>query len=196
MEPRAKVFMTLQEETMKRLASFLVGLALLSGCSASHMLHVEKKPLIEATQADATLVILRDSGLGFAVAISNYLNTALIGETKGHTYFVTKVPAGRHYVVGKSENTAVAYLDFEPGKIYYLRQDIWMGVLRARTGYSPLTADEAAKAIESCEFWRLDPANPGEPLDAGSFEEAKEDWDKGVKKDPEGYKALLEYKGF
>lgn len=180
---------------MRKLATCMLCLALLSGCAASHMLSVEQKPQIEAPNDAATLVIIRYTALGGAMAIGNYLDQKMIGETKGYTYFVTKVPPGPHWVVATSENTAVARFDFQPGKVYILRQDIWMGFWRARTGYSPMTLEEAKVAIADCEHWKLDPNNPGEDLDEATFQAAKDGWEQGVKDDPEGYKALLEYKG-
>ncbi len=181
---------------MRTLLVCLLSLVALSGCAAGHMLERGTSPTLAASPESANLVIIRDTRLGFAIAVWNYLDEKMIGETKGGTYFVTKVKPGPHWVVASSENTLALRFDFEPGKTYYLRQDIWMGVWRARAGFTPLDPKEAKEAIESCTYWELDPGNPGEDIDAELLKQAIADYEDGIKNDPEAYKAALEYKGY
>ena len=103
---------------MKRLLILSICLILLSGCAATSMVAPDRKPDLAPRTDMATLVIIRDTSFGFAIVFWNYLDGKLIGETKGKTYFVTRVKPGPHYVVVATENAAVAHLNFEPGKIY------------------------------------------------------------------------------
>lgn len=166
------------------------------GCAATHMLVTEKKPDLSSDPNAATLVIIRDVFLGRAIAVWNYVDGKLIGETKGYTYFITKVKPGKHYVIAESENVTTVQIDFKPNKKYYLRQDIWMGMWRARTGYSVYSSDEAAVAMGKCEFWEYDKNNPGEDLPKEKYEQAIKDYEIGLKNDPKGYKPFLEYPGY
>jgi hypothetical protein len=145
----------------------------------------------------ATLVIIRDTSFGFAIVFWNYLDGKLIGETKGKTYFVTRVKPGPHYVVVATENTAVAHLDFQPGKTYYLREGVLMGLWRARTsGFSPMTQQEAVEAMKSCTYMEYDPKRGGEDMDPKLYQQAIADYHTEVKQNPAGFKDMLEYKGY
>ena len=168
-----------------------------SGCAASHMVTREQGPELSPHPDNATVVIIRDTFFGGAIVIWNYLDGKLIGETKGNTYFVTQVPPGPHYLVSATENTGVAHFDFKPGRIYYLRQGITMGLWRARTtGYYPMTPQEAADSIKGCTYWEYDPSLGGEDMEPGLYKKAIEEYETGIKENPEGYKEILAYEGY
>jgi len=182
---------------MRRLLILSICLILLSGCAATSMIAPDRKPDLTPQMNTATLVIVRDTFMGTAIVFWNYLDGKLIGETKGKTYFVTRVKPGPRYVVVTTENTAVAHLDFRPGKIYYLREGVLMGWWRARTsGFSPLTPQEATEAMNSCTYMELDPTKAGEDMDPKLYQQAIADYKTEIKQNPEGFKAMLEYKGY
>lgn len=181
---------------MKRITFIIICCVLLSGCATTNMLKPEKPPELAATSDSALLVIIRDTWMGGLVAFQNYLDGEFIGETTGNTYFVTQVPPGEHYIVSKTENTGVANLNFETGKHYYLRQGVTVGWMRARTsGFFPMTSEEAKKAIQGCEYLQLDTSKSVPDMDPALYQKAVDEYNAGVKDDPEGYKELLEYKG-
>ncbi len=181
---------------MRRSIFILVCITLLAGCSTSQMLRPEKPPVLEADSDKALLVIVRDAWIGSAIVFWNYLDGKFIGETQGKTYFVTQVSPGNHYVVGATENTAVAQFDFQPGKKYFLRQGVTMGLWRARTsGYYPMAAAEAQKVMQSLTYLQLDATKSFPDMDPALYKKAIDEYRTGVKENPEGYKELLEYKG-
>jgi len=181
---------------MKKFALAAICIFLLTGCATGNMVIRDTKPEISVKPDSATLVIIRDTSLGFAIVFWNYLDGKLIGETKGKSYFATDVMPGKHYVVVTTENTAVAHLDFQPGKIYYLREGVIMGVWRARTnGFEPLTHDQAMESIKACKYLELDASKVAEDLDPQLYKKAIEEYHLEVKQNPEGFKAILEYKG-
>lgn len=181
---------------MKKLLAVVILSYLFTGCAATHMQVVQEKKSLKVGD-QAALVIVRDVFLGNAVAVWNYLDGKLIGETKGNTFFITMVTPGKHYVVSESENVTVVQIDFKPGKAYYLRQDIWMGFWRANAGYSVLSQAEAVKAMKECEYWMYDrDNNPGENIDPAKYAQAIKDYHIDVKKNPAGYKPFLEYEGY
>jgi hypothetical protein len=181
---------------MKKLFSIIFLSQFFIGCAATHMLVTEKKPELSADPNAATLIIIRDMFLGKGIVVWNYVDGKLIGETKGYTYFISKVQPGKHYLIAESENVTTVQMDFKPNKNYYLRQDIWMGIMRARTGYSVYNPDEAAAAMKKCEFWEYDKNNPGEDLPKEKYEQAIKDYEKDLKKDPKGYQPFLEHPGY
>ena len=180
---------------MKKILLIFLLLFFLGGCSAAHMVAVDKKPDFTSGN-DATLVIVRDIFAGKAITVWNYLDGKLIGETKGYTYFIANVSPGLHYVVSESENNTVVQMDFKAGKVYFLRQDIWMGWWRANAGYSVLNKEEALEAIKDCEYWEYDKSNPGEDMNQSEYDQAIKDYHIDVKDKPEEYKPFLEYPGY
>lgn len=169
---------------------------MLSGCATTQMLKPEQPPALAPASDSALLVIVRDAWIGSAVVFWNYLDGKFIGETMGKTYFVTQVPPGEHYIVGTSENSAIAHFDFQAGKKYFLRQGVTMGVWRARTsGYHPMTAKEAQEAVQSLTYLQLDTSKEFPDMEPALYKKAIEEYHAGVKEDPEGYKSLLDYKG-
>ncbi len=181
---------------MRRVLLMTVCIVWLAGCSTTQMLRPEKPPELAAKPDSALLVIVRDAWIGNAIVFWNYLDGKFIGETKGKTYFVTQVPAGDHYVVGTTENTAVAQFDFQPGRKYFLRQGVSMGLWRARTsGFHPMTAAEAQQAIQGLTYLQLDTTKEFPDMDPALYKQAVDEYHTGIKENPEGYKDLLEYRG-
>ncbi|HYA15425.1 MAG TPA: hypothetical protein VEF33_13905 [Syntrophales bacterium] len=183
---------------MKKLLLLAVCIFLLSGCyGASYMLAPDRKPDLTPRKKMATLVIIRDQHYGWPAVFLHYLDGKFIGDTKGKTYFVTPVEPGPHYVVVVTENAAVAYLKFEPGKIYYIHECVIVGHWRARTcGFNPLTPEQARESMKECTYWERDPAKGGEDMDPNSYQQVIADYQAEVKQNPKGFKAMLEYKGY
>jgi hypothetical protein len=130
-----KTSMSAAKSVFKKLlysALFLMPLVLTACGGPKHMITMDVKPAIAPKPDKAVLVIARTTSIGFAVTIENYLDKKLIGQTKGKSYFMTDVQPGQHYVMGHAENWATARINFEAGKIYFLNQDIRMGVWTER----------------------------------------------------------------
>jgi len=181
---------------MKRIVLMMVCIALVTGCATTQMLKPDQPPELAANPDTALLVIVRDAFIGSAIVFWNYLDGKFIGETKGKTYFLTHVPPGEHYVVAATENTGIAHLNFEAGKRYFLRQGIAMGLWRARTsGFYPMTAEDAQKSIRNCTYLELDPSKPFPDMEPALYQKAIDEYEADVKKNPGGYKELLQYRG-
>lgn len=181
---------------MKRLALLATCLVLLSGCATGIMQTRETAPEIGAKADSATLVIIRATSYGGGVAFWNYLDGKFIGETTGKTYFVTPVSPGPHYVVVATENTAVAKIDFQPGKIYFLHEGVLMGWWRARTsGFEPMTYQQAMDSIRECKYLEMDKGKTAEDMDPQLHQKAIEEYHADVKQNPDAYRAMLDYRG-
>lgn len=182
---------------MKKLFAMLAVVFIFSGCTATSMIAPERQPNLSPTANKATVVIIRDAFMGTAIVFWNYVDGKFVGETKGKTYLVTQVTPGKHYLVVTTENTAVAQIDFKPGRIYYLREGIAMGVWRARTsGFSPMTPQEAREAMNSCTYWEVDPKNNVGDMDPKLYQQAIADYHAEVKQNPEGFRDILQYQGY
>lgn len=161
--------------------------------------HAEKdvKPECKAKSDTASLVIIRDAALGFAVIFWNYLDGKLIVESTGKTYFITNVKPGPHYVMAATENTAVAHIYFKPGRVYFLREGVIIGLWRARTnGFEALTYEQTREAMNSCTYLEFDPSRGGEDMDPKLYQQAIKDYQEEVKQNLKGFETILEYKGY
>ncbi len=176
----------------------LATLVVLAACGggAKHMTLMETKPRIAVKKDKAVLVIVRTTSLGGAIAIDNYLDGKMIGQTKGKSYFVTDVNPGSHYVMAHAENWAAARINFAAGRVYFLNQMITIGVWAPRTGFSPMSVkDGLEQSNESgCDYLVYN--KPGENMSAEDYKGVKDDFEKEVKEDPGRHKDTLEYKGF
>jgi hypothetical protein len=162
------------------------------------MITMDTKPSLAAKSDKAVLVIVRTTSWGGGLVIDNYLDGKMIGQTRGKSFFIADVKPGEHFVMARAENVAAARINFEAGRIYFLDQSIYPGFWMARTGFSPMTAEEGKKQISEsgCDYRVYDTNNPGPDMEAKDYNETKADFEKEVKEDPKRHKNILEYKGF
>jgi hypothetical protein len=175
------------------------------------MVKQEIKPQIKAIPDKAVLVIVRGSGYNGEKQVPNFLDGKFIGYTLGKSYFLTQVDPGTHYVVSQGENRACARFDYEAGKIYYLLQVVYPGVMNVlhfmgrgrvanvnagRTGYEPKNPEEAQKDIDECDYLMWEPKNGTVEMSAEDFKTTTDDFEKEAKEDPAKQQKILEYKGY
>jgi hypothetical protein len=173
-------------------------LLLLGACGAKHMVTMDTKPRLAVKPDKAVLVIVRTTSFGGGVSFDNYIDGKMIGQTQGKCYFMTDVTPGTHYVMAHAENWATAKIHFEAKRIYFLNQIVTLGIWKARTGFSALSAQDALQQINEsgCDYMVYDRKNPGEDMSQQEFNEIKADFEKEAKEDPGRHKDTLEYKGF
>ena len=160
------------------------------------MVKQKSKPEITAHPEKATLVIYRATNYGKPVVVTNYLDGEPIGETKGKTYFITLIEPGRHYVIASSENNACARFDFEAGKVYYLLQAMFPGVMKVRTGFIAKSPEEAMKDIPGLDYLVFNPEKKVKELRQKTYESTVADFEKEVVEKPDRHKDVLEYPGY
>lgn len=134
---------------------------------------------VVAPKGKAALVLGRTTVFGGAVNIENYLDKKFIGTTKGHSFFISSVEPGLHYVTARAENFDTVLLNFEPDKTYYLQNEIRMGVFFARTKYDIVDAQHLFNDMDGkCNYYEADPSSPGEDLTDEEFKEIVADYQK------------------
>jgi hypothetical protein len=81
----------------------------------------------------AALYVYRNETLGAAIKMTVALDGKILGDTGAKTYLYTELNPGKHRLVSKTENDSV--LDFEAiaGKVYYVWQEVKMGLWMARS---------------------------------------------------------------
>jgi len=180
------------EGTMKKLLVAL-SLIMISGCASSNMIAPNKQPSLKPEPKKSTLVIIRSFSAGSNVVFSHYMDGKFIGETKAKTYFVSQVPAGKHYLMGCANNTATVQMDFIAGKIYYLCEGYaWPS---NTTGFTPIQQEKAKEILRKCTYLEIDPESKVSDMNPKEYQRAVTDYNFEVKKNPEGFKDILDYKG-
>lgn len=144
------------------------GLALLlgwaAGCSASSQwMHPATTPRsMQAPPDQALVVVMRPSDFGSAVRFTVVDDQGrFLGQPLATSYYVLRLPPGRHTFVAWAENADMVEADLAPGKVYYLLASVRLGVWSARVALTALTphAPEWGKRDEwlaGSEFYTVD----------------------------------------
>jgi hypothetical protein len=95
----------------------------------------------------AGVYIYRNESMGGAVRMDVDIDGKTIGQTAAKTYFYAELAPGTHTITSKSENTDSLGIDVVAGKLYYIWQEVKMGVLYARTKLHIVSDDEGKKGV-------------------------------------------------
>ncbi len=179
----------------KILAIGLLALTI-GGCGAEYMKKQDTSPQISADPAKATLVIYRSTSYGWAKEIYNYIDKTFIGATKGKCYFVSKLEPGDHYLIADAENKACAKINVEAGKVYFVQQNIFMGVMSARTGFQGSNPQDFDGQKKELTYVILNPEEKAPTLEEKDYNETVKDFEKENKEDPKKHEDTNNLKGY
>jgi hypothetical protein len=120
---------------MKQLFAALC-LLVASGCATVQMGDTQADAKLKTfipPQNKAALYVYRNETFGAAIKMTVILDGRILGDTASRTYLHAELEPGKHRLVSKTENDSV--LDFEAiaGKIYYVWQEVKMGLWQARS---------------------------------------------------------------
>lgn len=90
---------------------------------------------------NANIYVYRNEVMGGAVGMDVYLDGQLMGKTGVQTFFLFEVSPGKHSLLSKAENESKLDVFVEPGKNYFVWQEVKMGFMYARNLLQ--TVDEA-----------------------------------------------------
>jgi len=128
--------------------SFLV--CALTGCATVPMgdpkRDAELKSFTSKTGV-AGLYIYRNESIGGAVPMDVEIDGKPVGQTAAKTFLYKEVAPGMHTVNSKSENSDTLEIDALAGKLYYIWQEVKMGILYARTQLHLVSEDEGKKGV-------------------------------------------------
>lgn len=133
----------------RKIAGMLIVLGLV-GCASVPMGDEKQDAAAKrfTTKPDmAGLYIYRNESIGGAVKMDVELDEKPLGQTAAKTYFYADVAPGKHTVASKAENTDTLEIDTVAGKLYYVWQEVKMGILYARTKLHLVSDDEGQKGV-------------------------------------------------
>ena len=110
-------------------------LALVSGCASVPEASPELDQAAKAFAAPrdkAGVYVYRNETMGAAIKLHVLMDGKYLGETASKTYFYEEVAPGAHTFTGKAENESSVTIQAVAGKLYYIWQEIKMGLFQPR----------------------------------------------------------------
>jgi len=111
----------------------------LAGCASVQLGDPAKNAELKnfAPKADvASIYIYRNENMGGAVPMDVAVDGKPLGTTGAKTYLYTEVTPGTHVITSKAENTSELSIDTSAGKVYYVWEEVKMGLMYARNKLS------------------------------------------------------------
>ncbi|HET7775520.1 MAG TPA: DUF2846 domain-containing protein [Azospira sp.] len=108
----------------------------LTGCASVPMGDPQKDAALKTFAAKkdmAGLYIYRNESMGGAIRMDVEVDGKPLGQTAAKTYLYTELTPGKHVLTSKAENDFSLDLEVLPGKLYYVWQEVKMGILYARS---------------------------------------------------------------
>lgn len=102
-----------------------------------------------AVPGNARVYLFRDETFGAAIAIPVMLNGKLMGRTAAKTYFMWDVPPGDVEVSSIAEDTSTVRIKAEGGRLYFIWQEIKMGLWQPRTILHRVDDDRGREGVQA-----------------------------------------------
>ena len=123
---------------MSRLfAGALVVLAMLiSGCASVPMADPARDAELKSFKVNpekARLYVYRNETFGAAIKMTVLLDGKILGDTASKTYLFAEIEPGNHRLISKTENDSILDFTALAGRIYYVWQEVKMGLFAARS---------------------------------------------------------------
>jgi len=100
----------------------------------------------------AGVYIYRNESMGAAAKMDVSLDGKLLGQTAKKTYVFAEVQPGSHTVTSKAENTSEVTIDAVAGKLYYVWQEVKMGVMSARNKLTVVDEATGKAGVNQCNL--------------------------------------------
>jgi hypothetical protein len=141
---------------MRLLPSMLILIltAALSGCAAPRASSETDAlaRLMRPADGKAVIYVFRNEPASAPWGISVSLDGKDMGKTGAETYFRWAVDPGQHIIVSQSEHASELVVQVEAGRVYYVWQEVRMGILRPRTVLKEVDRSTADIALRTCHL--------------------------------------------
>jgi hypothetical protein len=108
----------------------------------------DQHPTPEVPADKALVYVMRTTIIGFKIHSKLAVDGKWMGTNRGKTYFFFTLDPGEHFVCSESENQDAIALTVEPGKTYYVQQQVKMGAWKARTKLAMLDEAKGKKELD------------------------------------------------
>lgn len=120
------------------------------GCASVNMATPQQDAAVKTfavPKENAGIYIYRNETMGSAVKMEVAVDGMPIGKTTAHTFLYKEVAPGTHTLTSSAENTSTLVIDAKPGTLYYVWQEVKMGIMYARTKLNLVDEVEGKKGV-------------------------------------------------
>lgn len=100
----------------------------------------------------AGIYIYRNESMGTALKMDIDLAGKPLGLSAAKTYFYAEVQLGMHKITSKTENTVEIGIDEIAGKLYYVWQEVKMGILSVRSKLQLVDEATVQAGVNECKL--------------------------------------------
>ena len=121
---------------MKQVLLPLLLAATLAGCASVPMGDAQQDAALKTfvvPKGKSGLYIYRNESIGGAITMDVAVNGNPIGQTGAKTFLYKEVAPGKHTITSKAENTDTLTLQTQPGRAYFVWQEVKMEFAAARS---------------------------------------------------------------
>ena len=133
----------------------ILSFTVLSGCASVPMAKPDsdlQAKKFNAVPGKSSLYIYRDEIIGSAIKIKITLNDKIVGETAPKTYFNIITDPGQQKFTCTGETTRNFVFDTKPDQLYFIRQEMKMGILVARCSLYTVPEQQGKMAVNACHM--------------------------------------------
>lgn len=127
----------------------------LAGCASVNMGSPQQDAAAKTFKAPAdkaAIYIYRNETMGAAIKMDVAIDGQPLGQTAAKTYLYKEVTPGKHTIESKAESTDKLELDAKPGMLYFIWQEVKMGVMSARSKLSLVSEAEGKKGVNETKL--------------------------------------------
>jgi hypothetical protein len=138
---------------MRSVRLFLLLLVTVVAGGCAHLAPPEADALAKLLQpvpAKAVIYVLRNEPASAPWRMKLTLDGTDMGSTSANTYFRWVVAPGRHIIVSETETVAGLVVDTDPGRIYYVWQEVHTGFFKPRSELKLVDQETAEIALRAC----------------------------------------------
>lgn len=129
-------------------------IVLLAGCASTSPTITHPTPSFPTPNGNQGLVYFYrvKAFAGSAISYDIHLGDEVIGAIKNGTYFYQIFDPGKYQFWAKTEARKDIFLDVKPGKTYYIKCEIGMGILVGRPKFTIVADITGKNEILNCEY--------------------------------------------
>lgn len=142
--------------SMLRLCCGLIPVLLLASCISAKISNTELHQIktMKPAPDQALVYVVRPEGYwGAAILFEVTCDNKLLGSTRGKNFLYVQLPPGPHRFVTTAENKSEFLLTAVAGKTYFLKQEVKMGGIYARSSWKQLESEtEGRNVLGKCKL--------------------------------------------
>ena len=136
---------------MRSYLTMLAVVSLLVGCASVPMGDPKQDAALKTFTPKpdvAGIYVYRNESMGAAIKMDVEVDGQNIGQTAAKTYLYKEVAPGKHIVTGKAENNSSVEVNAIAGKLYYIWQEVKMGLMYAGNKLQLMDEAEGQKGVK------------------------------------------------